>query len=145
MPVLALGEPRSDPMLDVETAVVCGSTLDVGAGAACAPVVGVAVVPEPVCGLVAEPVLGAAPEVLSAAVWLVEPDAAPAGSEELVGAACAPVGDPAGEVADEGCALVPVPGLGAVPGAAWLVELPAAPVVAPGSPADCPGTCPFAG
>ncbi len=130
-------------MLDVEAVVGCGPTLGVGAGAACAPVVGVAVVAEPGCGLGPEPVLGAVP----GAVWLVEPGAVLAGPEVLVGAACPPVADPAGEIADEGCVLVSAPGLDAVPGAAWLVEpaaVLAAPAVVPGSPVDCPATCPFA-
>jgi hypothetical protein len=131
-------------MLDVVAAVVCGATFDVGAGAACAPAVGVAVVAVPGCGLVPDPALAALPEALPGVLW---PDVVLAGSEVLVGAACAPVGDPAGEVTDDGCAPFSEPVLGAVPGVAWLVE-PAAmlgvPAVVPGSPVDCPATCPFA-
>jgi hypothetical protein len=113
-----LCELRSDPMLDVEAAAGCGPTLDVGAGAACAAVAGVAVVAVPGCGLVPEPVFGAAPEVLPGAVWPADSGAVLAGPEVLVGAACVPAGDPAGEVAGDGCALVSEPGLDAVPGTA---------------------------
>lgn len=120
-------------MLGVDAAVGCGLTLDVGA----VPVVGVAVATVPGCGLVAAPVLGALPAALPGALWLVEP------------AAAGPfVGDSAGEVTDDGCALVAEPAIGAVPGAAWPVEpaaLLAAPALVLGSPVDCPATCPFAG